>query len=606
MTKKITSLGFAKKTLSIVALSVLAANAVHAQSVTIWRSGTIIPPTYTKISDAINAALAGDSLVLSASTFKENSLLINKNIKLLGTADTAGMTTIDAESKGRVLLITDGAVVLNNIIFKNGKISNDAGGAICNYGNKSLVITGNSKVINSSCDGIYAYGGGVYSAGKIDIAGNTEISNNNATDQGGGVYAYSTFVLSGNAVIKNNTTDGSGGGVFAQANGACLITDFSSINNNKAKVAGGGLFGVGTIARQAKITNNSAENGGGVASYNDILFLEDSATISDNTSTGSGAGIWLNNCDLYGYDNFHITNNKITGGTGTLNFGAAIYNVNGSLLVTGGVIKGNQSSLAAVYNTAGTNATTIKFNSTHFYNPKADGTRQAEVYNSPSLASSAISFISDYCWWGSNDTTALIGNRMGTYSGEINSFVMSTWLLNLGTPIVAGTSTFPLSVDFRLNDGSKMDSLTLRNLKATFTATTGSFSPASAFVDTLNYIRSTFSAPAASDSTIITAWVDADTFMTSKIAVRGLSITESNITSNIKIYPNPASESLNIANAPIGTSINIYSFNGSLVKQITTTDKVQNINISTLATGNYLMQMITENGQKATVQFIKN
>jgi predicted outer membrane repeat protein len=605
MLKKLPRPILVKKAMIIAVLSLGAFNNVQAQTITLYRTGTIVPPTFSKVADAISAAMAGDSLVMSPHVFKENSLVINKNLKLTGTSDSIGMTTIDAESKGRVLLITDGMVALKSIIFTKGKIVDAAGGAICNYGTRPLVISGNSKITNSSCSGIFANGGGVYSAGRVDFTDNVEVSNNYSTDQGGGVYAYSTFVLSGNAVIKNNKTDGSGGGVFAQANGACLVTDYGQIINNEAKVAGGGLFGVGTIQRHASISNNIAELGGGIASYSDILFLRDTAMISNNTATGAGGGIWLNNCLLYGYDRFHIINNKIPASSSTTNFGGAIYNVNGSMYVTGGVIKGNQSPVAAVYNTAGTAATIVRFNSTHFYNPMTDGTRQPEIFNSPSLPSSIINFTSNYCWWGSNDTTDLIANRPGTNSGVITSYVVSNWLLNLGNPVDPMSNTFPLSVDFRLDDGSKMDSLTLRHLKAMFTASKGSFSPASASVDTNNYIRTTYSAPAATDSITITAWVDADTFMTEKIAVKGLSIAENKTANTIKVYPNPATETIYISNAPIGTKLTIYDLSGKIANQYSIHNNIEAISINSLPTGTYIMQFIQTSGQRASVQFIK-
>jgi hypothetical protein len=39
-------------------------NTAQAQSITLYRTGVIVPPTYSKVSDAIGAALSGDSLVL--------------------------------------------------------------------------------------------------------------------------------------------------------------------------------------------------------------------------------------------------------------------------------------------------------------------------------------------------------------------------------------------------------------------------------------------------------------------------------------------------------------------------------------------------------------
>lgn len=576
----------------------------QAQSITLYRTSVIVPPSFSSLGAAIAATLPGDSLVLSPNVFKENSLNINHDLKITGTSDINGMTTIDAELKGRAILINAGAVFIKNLAIINGKVKDAAGGGICNYGSKPLVLSGNSKVSNCSASGIFSRGGGIYSASRLDLTENTVVSNNTAHEEGGGVYAYSSFTMRGNANLSNNKSDGSGGGVFCQANGGVLIADFSTVKGNTAIVAGGGVFGVGSIEDQAVISNNKADYGGGIAGFNDILFLRDTATISDNIATTAGGGIWLNNCALYGYDLFHIINNKITS-TGGTNYGAAIYNVNGNILVTGGVIMGNQSPLAAVYSTSGATATNVKFNSTHFFNPKADGTRQAEIFNSPSLASSVINFTSDYCWWGQNDTTNLIADRPGTNSGKMTSFVVLTWLLNNGNPVDPLAFKFPLSADFRLNDGTKMDSLTLRSIKGVFTSDKGKFSPSTSYIDTINYVRSVFLAPFGADSVSVMAYVDADTFRSEKIAMVGLSVANKNLTSSIKVYPNPATESINVADAAIGTQINLYSIDGRMVQQQISSSNIENIKLSNQTAGTYILQIIDPSGQKASTKIIK-
>lgn len=605
MAKNIPQLNPVKKALLISGLCISTGINSQAQSITLYRTSVIVPPTFTTLSAAIAATLPGDSLVLSPSTFKENGLIINHDLKITGTSDTNGMTTIDAELKGRAILINAGQVALKSLAIINGKVKDGAGGGVCNYGTKPLLFSGNAKVMNCSVSGIFAKGGGIYSASRVDLTENTIVSNNTAQEEGGGVYAYSTFTMRGNAKLSNNKADGSGGGVFCEANGGVLVADFSSVNNNTALVAGGGIFGVGSIENQAVVSENKADFGGGIAGFNDIIFLRDTATITNNSATTSGGGIWLNNCALYGYDLFHITNNKVTSSGGT-NFGGAIYNVNGSMLVSGGVIMGNQSPVSAIYNTSGSAPVNIRFNSTHFFNPKADGTRQAEIFNSPSLASSVINFNSDYCWWGQNDTTNLIADRPGTSSGKMTSYAMLTWLLNNGVAIDPMASSFPLSADFRLNDGTKMDSLTLRSIKGVFTANKGSFNSGTSYIDTLNYVRSVYKAPVGADSISVLAYVDADTFKSAKIAVFGVSnIAHKNTNTSIKVYPNPATENITIADAVTGTKINLYSIDGRLLQQKTSSNNIEQMNLSNIPNGTYILQLIDPSGQKASTKIIK-
>ncbi|MDI9320796.1 MAG: hypothetical protein QM530_10055 [Phycisphaerales bacterium] len=187
------------------------------------------------------------------------------------------------------------------------------------------------------------------------------------------------FTLNGTAKLNNNTTDGSGGGVFSKANAGALITDFATIENNTALNAGGGLFGPGTISKHASISNNKAESGGGIASFSDGIFLRDSVKINNNTVTNSGAGIWLNNCGLNAKGSFTINNNKIITTVGALNFGSAIYDVNGIIDIRGGEITGNLSKISTIYASTSNPITLV---SCHIYNPLSDGKRIYEYLSS--------------------------------------------------------------------------------------------------------------------------------------------------------------------------------------------------------------------------------
>lgn len=605
MIKKIHNFSLTKKAFIFSALSLLGSNIVHAQTVTLYRTGVIVLPTHSTVASAIAASIAGDSIVLSPNVFKENNLVISHHLKITGKSDTNSTATIDAELKNRAILINTGDVTIDNVTIKNGKINNSAGGGVCNFGTGILTITGNSIISNNSCSGIYALGGGVYSAGKLFLLGNTKVMLNSSTENGGGVYAYSTFGMYDNSELKNNKTDGSGGGVFAVQNGALNISDFAKIENNTAAVAGGGIFGVGTFSRHASVSNNKADMGGGIAAFNDAIFLEDTVNINSNIASTSGAGIWLNNCTLYGHSSFQISNNTIPAITGTTNFGGAIYNVNGTILINGGAIIGNKSPVAAIYNTSSTTGKQVKIFATHIYNPKADGNRMTEVFNSPSLTSSIIVFESDSCYWGSNDTSKLVANKPGTFSGAIGSFVKLTWLLNNGLPIDTLASGFPLSADFRMDDGSKIDSLRLRTITGHFSASNGSFTPTISSIDTDNYVRSLYIAPAANDSIMVMAYVDADTFRSTKIKIIGLDVKEKFITNDIKIYPNPTSDYIFVKAAPKGATISIYSLVGALIDNVVVENNLTQINVSSLAVGTYILQIKTANGESLSSKIIK-
>ncbi|RIH64435.1 T9SS C-terminal target domain-containing protein [Mariniphaga sediminis] len=64
-------------------------------------------------------------------------------------------------------------------------------------------------------------------------------------------------------------------------------------------------------------------------------------------------------------------------------------------------------------------------------------------------------------------------------------------------------------------------------------------------------------------------------------------------TGSIKLYPNPASHKITIANAPEGSCLIIYNISGGIVLQTIITDNLHPIDISALNTGVYLVQVGT-------------
>ena len=71
---------------------------------------------------------------------------------------------------------------------------------------------------------------------------------------------------------------------------------------------------------------------------------------------------------------------------------------------------------------------------------------------------------------------------------------------------------------------------------------------------------------------------------------------------NISVYPNPATDVINISNVSSKTKFEIYSVGGQLVNQGTTDGKV---NVSKLAKGVYILSL-ESNGEKSQTKFIKN
>ena len=186
-------------------------------------------------------------------------------------------------STGNTLTLTDCKTVAGKITHSNSKI----GRGIANNGTLNLWngnITGNTAENESGNN----CGGGVLNCKYFNMYGGN-ISGNTAPGSGGGVWNYAqggTFNLYGGSITNNKA--GSGGGVLVSI-GAFNMTG-GSIKDNTATGVGGGVCNNGTSGSYStnvsggEITNNKAENGGGI--YNaGALTVSDTAKITNNTES---------------------------------------------------------------------------------------------------------------------------------------------------------------------------------------------------------------------------------------------------------------------------------------------------------------------------------
>ena len=228
---------------------------------------------------AINAAAAGDRLLLAAGTYKGNfTLKDGVNISGGWNADytvcdpETYKTVLDGDKKGRVL--TQSAAFNNETVISGVGITN-----------------GENSADNN--------GGGAYVRGKC-IVENCEIYSNKAAStsgQGGGIWADANAIVR-NCHIHDNYAQNTGGGAVVKGQiSYCLIE-----NNNAPDNVGGGLQIHGGSAASNTcgtmfnciVRNNSSKNGGGIRSYNYTQIAN--CLIVGNTATSGGvSGILCNN-----------------------------------------------------------------------------------------------------------------------------------------------------------------------------------------------------------------------------------------------------------------------------------------------------------------------
>jgi hypothetical protein len=261
----------------------------------------------TNIQDAVDAAQAGDMVLVAAGTYNITSEIVVTNHLTLTGVSGATATIVDAGypalSTSRCIRIAATGAWVSGFTFMRGNATNGQGGGVHMSGGtlESCVVVSNIAAV--SCPGCtaQAFGGGVYATGAARIVA-CDISGNEAHAfglhyssgppyydhyggqgkvWGGGLYLDTNSIVSDSAVRRNRGyasgqaglhNDGHawayGGGLAGGRAIRCVIEG----NKIEAAASLGGLFGPGIGERDAR--------GGGVyeAHVENALIMGNLAT----------------------------------------------------------------------------------------------------------------------------------------------------------------------------------------------------------------------------------------------------------------------------------------------------------------------------------------
>ena len=275
-----------------------------------------VPADAATIQQAIDAAAAGDTVLVAPGTYVERITFRGKAITV-ESEQGPEVTIIDGNRAGSVVTFAGGetrSAVLRGFTVRNGANNFSGGGVLIQFSSPSIV--GNWIVNNGACSGagVYSYfssplikgntisrnyvyacsgasGLGVYIGGDsaAELIENV-ITENSGFANGGGVtlFAAGRAVLRSNVIARNLT----GGFSPCSSGGGIWMVNFSQatiVNNlvvGNAAGCGGGIYWSGSTGVTTFVNNTFADNDGAEGSAIDMSGVDARHVIHNNVIIG--------------------------------------------------------------------------------------------------------------------------------------------------------------------------------------------------------------------------------------------------------------------------------------------------------------------------------
>ena len=279
------------------------------------------------VNDNVTGTPGGGGLLIQTSGFVMVTGTTISGNSVTGAAGGGfgmfGFGTLNAEN----VQVTNNSGAAGGVLYYSGSESSQAtfsnslfdgnqtdfgGGAFFGVGSGTLTITG-STVSNNVASG--ASGGGIYTAEGLSLnVSETRFTMNSTGGSGGGLWLRGMHSTLDRIIVTENTADLNGGGL--SAGGETEVMN-STLSGNVAQDRGGAILPVPTgtspmLIQNTTISGNSAARGGGLGILGDVDLVH--VTLTGNTATGEGPGLWLS--QVAGPPTVNLTNTLLSANSG--------------------------------------------------------------------------------------------------------------------------------------------------------------------------------------------------------------------------------------------------------------------------------------------------
>jgi len=266
-----------------------------------------VPDDYASIQSAINAAAAGDTVIVRPGIWRENIDFLGKAITV--TSDRGSdVTVINGLQSGSVVTFQNGEntdSILEGFMIFNGD-ADLGGGVLCQQASPTILnnhFTGN-HAINGAAIGCFD---------SFSVISDNTIESNQA-NRGAGIYCQKGAVLISNNLITSNTAEHSGGAISCHEAADATVTGNRIAANNAYRGAGIDSFRSSPIVAGNMIFRNTASHrGGGMCCRESTAPALVNNTLFANTAL-EGGGLCVNNKCSVSVINTIFWNNTATEG----------------------------------------------------------------------------------------------------------------------------------------------------------------------------------------------------------------------------------------------------------------------------------------------------